>query len=156
MGIMPKYKNKEKFLEYFKKNKKYSEYKTSSPKLRRLYDEEMEKFVKNGVIEEASYDDLIWISPTNLVPKANGKVRLVIDTRKLNEEKSSLTPSRQFKYLGWQWDTKDMTVCLTEERRTKALKAVKEIIKKCYRIKTITTQSLAKVIRILSATRTQF
>jgi hypothetical protein len=36
------------------------------------------------------------------------------------------------------------------------LKSVKEIIKKCYRFKIITTRSLAKVIGILSATRSQF
>jgi hypothetical protein len=52
MGIMPKYKNKKKTFEYFKKNKKYLENKTSSPKLRKVYDEEMEKFVKNKIIKK--------------------------------------------------------------------------------------------------------
>jgi hypothetical protein len=59
----------------------------------------------------------------------------------VNLEKSNLIPSNQFKYLGWMWNTLDMSVHLPEEIK----------YKKCTSVRI-----LAKLIGKLSATRTQF
>jgi hypothetical protein len=40
--------------------------------------------LKNDTIEEVARQQLVWINPTNLVRKENGKYRLVIDTRLVN------------------------------------------------------------------------
>jgi hypothetical protein len=40
--------------------------------------------LKNGVIAQVPYQDLLWINPTHLVPKANGDMRLVMDMTKVN------------------------------------------------------------------------
>jgi hypothetical protein len=65
-------------------NKKYHEYRTSSLKLRQAYDKKFEYLIQNGIVVESSYRELIWINPTNLVPKLNGDFRLVIDIWKVN------------------------------------------------------------------------
>jgi hypothetical protein len=74
----------------------------------------------------------------------------------VNLEKSNLEPSQIFKYLGWQWDSRDLTVRLTKERREKALKSLMLLRKKVYRTEWVTNRGLAKVIGILNAARNQF
>jgi hypothetical protein len=44
----------------------------------------MTDMLKNGVIVQVPYQDLLWINPTHLVPKANGDMRLVMDMTKVN------------------------------------------------------------------------
>jgi hypothetical protein len=36
-------------------------------------------WIKNGVLRETLYEDLVYVNPAHLVPKANGKMRLVTD-----------------------------------------------------------------------------
>jgi hypothetical protein len=51
----------------------------------KLKDLEFEKMIKNEVVVEEKFENLIWINPIHLVPKANGKMRLVMDMRKVNQ-----------------------------------------------------------------------
>jgi hypothetical protein len=74
----------------------------------------------------------------------------------VNQEKSHLDPAKHFKYLGWQWNTEDLTVQLTEERRQKCLESLREARKAVHRHKKITVRGLAKVIGQLSSTRLQY
>jgi hypothetical protein len=43
-----------------------------------------DQHAKNGVIDQVPYQDLLWINPTHLVPKANCDMRLVMDMTKVN------------------------------------------------------------------------
>lgn len=53
-----------------------------SPAMQKLVDEEVNRMLKLGVIEESESS---WSSPIVIVKKANGKSRLCLDSRKLNE-----------------------------------------------------------------------
>jgi hypothetical protein len=57
---------------------------TPSDNLKKIYDQKMIDMLKNGVITEVPYKDLLWINPTHLVPKASGDMRLVMDMTKVN------------------------------------------------------------------------
>jgi hypothetical protein len=82
-GIMPNYTDYNKAMEYFKRKKCYQEY-VAPDNLKKIYDQKMTDMLKNGVITEVPYEDLLWINPTHLVPKANGDMRLVMDMMKVN------------------------------------------------------------------------
>jgi hypothetical protein len=84
-GIMANYIDKEKALEYWSYHKKYREFRTNSQKMREAYDKKFSTLIQHGTVEEVPYNRLLWINPTNLVPKPNGDFRLVIDTRKVNQ-----------------------------------------------------------------------
>jgi hypothetical protein len=83
---MPIYKNRDKdrALNYWNRFKRDFEYK-SSEEMMREHDNKMLELIQNNTIEETTFDDLLWINPTNLVKKKNGKYCLVIDTRKVNK-----------------------------------------------------------------------
>jgi hypothetical protein len=72
-------------MKYFRKNKQFLQYR-GTPSMHKLYDKEFMEFITNGVVQKTTYQELVWISPTNLVPKQNGKILMVIDTRKLNAQ----------------------------------------------------------------------
>jgi hypothetical protein len=74
----------------------------------------------------------------------------------VNLEKSQLDPSQTFKYLGWQWNSSELTVQIPKERREKALALLREFRKKCFKTKMVDVRWLAKVIGVLSAMRTQW
>jgi hypothetical protein len=82
-GIMPNYTDYAKAMNYFRRKKCYREY-VAPDNLEKIYDEKMTNMLKNGVIAEVPYKDLLWINPTHLVPKANGDMRLVMDMTKVN------------------------------------------------------------------------
>jgi hypothetical protein len=73
----------------------------------------------------------------------------------MNLEKSHLQPTRTFRYLGWEWNSSNLTVCLTKERRQKALNLLREARKAAYSNRWMTNRKLAAVIGVLSATRLQ-
>jgi hypothetical protein len=64
-------------------HKKYLEFR-GPPELMKIHDEMMEDLLKNGTIQETTFKELTWINPTHLVPKPNGKWRLVVDMRQVN------------------------------------------------------------------------
>jgi hypothetical protein len=74
----------------------------------------------------------------------------------VNLEKSYLTPSRTWRYLGWEWDSKTLSVRLPDERKKKALALLREARKKIHRQQWIKNCALAKLIGGLSAARLQY
>jgi hypothetical protein len=42
------------------------------------------ELIRQKTVTKTSYEELIWINPTHLVPKSNGEMRLVVDTTKVN------------------------------------------------------------------------
>jgi ribonuclease HI len=74
----------------------------------------------------------------------------------VNREKSHLIPSRTFMYLGWEWDSSEMTMHLTEVRRKKALLLLLKARKQVHRVTSVPVRSLAKLIGVLNAARKQF
>jgi hypothetical protein len=89
-GIMPNYTDWSGSMRYFQKRKRYCEY-AVSPAIMKIFDEKMENMLKNGVIMEAPYEELIWINPCHLVPKVNGDMRLVMDMTKVNKFMKPIT-----------------------------------------------------------------
>jgi hypothetical protein len=75
-GIMARYKNRAKAMKKLQERKTYSEFQRTS-RLQKIFDEQMSDWIKNGVLKETPYEDLIYINPAHLVPKANGKMKLV-------------------------------------------------------------------------------
>jgi hypothetical protein len=57
----------------------------------KIFDEKVEKMQKNGVVMETPYEELLWINPCHLVPKANGDQRLVMDMTKVNKFMKPIT-----------------------------------------------------------------
>jgi hypothetical protein len=82
--IMPNYTDYAKSMSYFRRKKCYREYVAPSDNLKKIYDQKMTDMLKNGVITEVPYKNLLWINPTHLAPKANGDMRLVMDMTKVN------------------------------------------------------------------------
>jgi hypothetical protein len=82
-GIMSNFTDYNKAMEFFKKKKCYREY-VAPDHLKKIYDQKMINMLKNVVIAQVPYQDLLWINPTHLVPKANGDIRLVMDMTKVN------------------------------------------------------------------------
>jgi hypothetical protein len=280
---MPIYTDYTKAHTYWESHKKYREFR-GSPKMQKIYDQKFRELIKQKTVIQTSYDNLIWINPSHLVPKSNGDMRLVVDTTGVNKfmqhihfkmegvptllelfqkgdyavsydlkeaynhvpvhksmqpllgiawhgkcyqyvgmpfglndaprvfsrimrhavtkireiwnirsvvylddlillhqdknylakvanevtlflrwlgwtiniEKSNLIPSQTWKYLGWEWDSTNLSIHLTKERRLKALATLRETRKSVYKRKKVTTRSLAKIIGQLSASRLQF
>jgi hypothetical protein len=82
-GIMPKYTDYNKAMEFFKRKKCYREY-VAPNHLKKIYDQKLTDMLKNGVIVQVPYQDLLWINPTHLVPKENSDMLLVMDMTKVN------------------------------------------------------------------------
>jgi hypothetical protein len=66
----------------------------------------------------------------------------------VNEEKSHLEPSRIFIYLGWEWNSHDLTVKLTEIRRKKALLLLRKARKQAHKVRSVPVHSLVKLIEV--------
>jgi hypothetical protein len=81
-GIIANYTDYNKAMNYFKRKKCYREY-VALDNLKKIYDQKMTDMLKNGVITEVPYQDLLWINLTHLVPKANGDMRLMMDITKV-------------------------------------------------------------------------
>jgi hypothetical protein len=73
----------------------------------------------------------------------------------VNQEKSHLIPSGTFTYLGWEWDSSEMTIHLTEVRRKKALLLLPKARKQAHRVTSVPVRSLSKLIGVLNAARKQ-
>jgi hypothetical protein len=82
-GIMPIYISKRKAMRYWFANFSELEYR-GPPKKMKIVREMIADALKNGVIVETSIEFLIWINLISLVPKPNGKWRLVVDMREVN------------------------------------------------------------------------
>jgi hypothetical protein len=82
-GIMPNYTDYNKAINLFKRKNCYRVY-VAPDHLKKNYDQKMIDMLKNGVITEVPYQDLLWINPTHLVLKANGDMHLVMDMMKVN------------------------------------------------------------------------
>jgi hypothetical protein len=54
--------------------KTYSEFQGTTLRLQKIFDEQMSDCVKNGVLKETPYEEVIY--PAHLVPKANGEMSL--------------------------------------------------------------------------------
>jgi hypothetical protein len=73
----------------------------------------------------------------------------------VNLEKSELQPSQVFKFLGWEWNSVKMEVCLGKEKRQDLLTHVGQWIRKMHRVVMILVRDLAGIIGSLNATRLQ-
>jgi hypothetical protein len=80
-GIMLHYTDKQAAERFWHERKRMWEYRGSQ---KQIHDEKIQDLIKNGVLEQTTFEDLKWINPTNLVPKQNGGYRLVIDIRQVN------------------------------------------------------------------------
>jgi hypothetical protein len=89
-GITPNYTDWNGAMRYFQKRKRYCKF-TASPSMMKIFDEKLENMLKNGAIVEAPYEELLWINPCHLVPKANGDMRLVMDMTKVNKFMKPIT-----------------------------------------------------------------
>jgi hypothetical protein len=82
-GIIPIFINKGKAYNFWRKYKRDYFY-VSNQKMQTIHDNMILDLLKNNTIEEVARLQLVWINLINLVRKANGKYRLVIDTRLVN------------------------------------------------------------------------
>jgi hypothetical protein len=64
--------------------KKYTKY-LGFPKLRRLYNRKFLNLIHQNTVKTTFYENFIWINSSNLIPKSNGDMRLVVDMRKVNQ-----------------------------------------------------------------------
>jgi hypothetical protein len=71
-------------MNFWRENKRFQEFR-GSLKQQQIYDQKFQDLITNGTVVETDYKDLVWISPSNLVPKAGGDMRLVIDMRAVNK-----------------------------------------------------------------------
>jgi hypothetical protein len=77
-GIVARFINRDRGIVELSKQKYYSEF-HGTPLLQKIFDEQMQDWINNGVFKQTPYEEFIYINPTHLVPKANGKIRLVTD-----------------------------------------------------------------------------
>jgi hypothetical protein len=82
-GIMARYKNRTTAMKKLGEKKTYSQF-HGTPRLQKIFDDQMLDWIKNGVLRETPYEDLVYVNPAHLIPKANGKMRLVTDMRVVN------------------------------------------------------------------------
>jgi hypothetical protein len=74
----------------------------------------------------------------------------------INEQKCNLKPQRIFEFLGWKWNTTQLSVELPTEKRKCLLKVIKTWIGKATCGQTVPVRKLAMLAGRLSATRLQF
>jgi ribonuclease HI len=74
----------------------------------------------------------------------------------INFQKSELIPKRVFNYLGWCWDSCNMCVQLSTDKRDKVLHSLKCWEKRMIFNKRVPVRDFASLIGVLSATRLQF
>jgi hypothetical protein len=82
-GIVARFINRDRGIIELSRRKYYSEF-HGTPRLQKFFDEQMQDWINNGVLKQTPYEELIYINPAHLVPKANGKMRLVTDMRVVN------------------------------------------------------------------------
>jgi hypothetical protein len=71
-------------MAYLPKHKKTQSIE-ESPKLPKIYNEKFLDLICQGTVERTFYENVIKVNPSNLVPKSNGDMRLVVDIRKVNQ-----------------------------------------------------------------------
>jgi hypothetical protein len=71
-------------------------------------------------------------------------------------EKSHLTSSKQFTYLGWQLNSEDITIALTKERFKKCIQVTKKTYCQTYRCKQVSIRHLVSIIGTLSTPNCNF
>ncbi|KAA6397263.1 MAG: putative Transposon Ty3-I Gag-Pol polyprotein, partial [Streblomastix strix] len=94
------------------------------------------------------------ISPTfeeakNSTLRTLSKLRVLELTIKFN--KSQLVPKQKLDFLGWEWDTQEVSVKLSQLRRQEALSLVKSWLK-LYNTNMVSIKNLARLIGVLQAT----
>jgi hypothetical protein len=77
-GIVTRFVNRDRNIVELSQQKYYSEF-HGTPRLQKIFDEPMQDWINNGVLKQTPYEDLIYVNPAHLVPKTNGKMRLVTD-----------------------------------------------------------------------------
>jgi hypothetical protein len=110
------------------------------------------------VIGLAYLDDLIFLhKDENYLRMAMGKIMTLMKWLGwvMNEEKCDLQPKQVFEWLGWEWDSRTMTVSLPRERRRKAKHLATWLRTKTTTRAAVPIRMLARVIGTLSATRMQ-
>jgi hypothetical protein len=88
-GILPNYTDKQKALDYWANHKKYREFR-GSPRMMEIFDQKFMDLIRNGTVEETTFNRLVWLNPCHLVPKNNADMRLVVDTTKINKFMKSI------------------------------------------------------------------
>jgi hypothetical protein len=73
----------------------------------------------------------------------------------VNAEKSELKPKQRFRYLGWEWDSRALSMSLPQDRVKSLLHDVRAMKDMVEQRKTTTARKIARLIGALSATRLQ-
>ncbi|KAA6363324.1 MAG: putative reverse transcriptase, partial [Streblomastix strix] len=74
----------------------------------------------------------------------------------LSMEKSNLNPSQDFEFIGWRWDSRNLTIQLKPKRRRGMIKQLKILMNRAIHNKYIRTRELAKRIGEIQFARAQF
>jgi ribonuclease HI len=106
----------------------------------------------------AYLDDLLFMhQDAEELRRVTGEILLFLDSLgwTVNEEKSELTPSQVFHYLGWEWDSVQMQVRLGKKKKVSLTKMVNSWMRKMQKHQRISVRDLASFIGSLNATRLQ-
>jgi hypothetical protein len=111
-------------------------------------------------VSAVQYIDDIWIGHTDRQYLVKVSPEIVLFLRQLgrliNEEKSDLVPRMEFVFLGWKWNTVQMSVRLEERKRESLVVMVKKWMSRVKGRVEVRVKDLASLIGCLSATRLQF
>jgi ribonuclease HI len=104
-------------------------------------------------------DDLLFLDQDRLhLQETIGEILQFLDSLGwvVNEKKSELVPSQVFRFLGWEWDSTQMSVKLGKEKRNALRILLQQWERKMYRTVKVPVRELAGLIGSLNATRLQF
>jgi ribonuclease HI len=73
----------------------------------------------------------------------------------ISYEKSDLQPKKVFEYLGWQWNSEDMEVQVSEDKKNNIVRVLHDWQRRVYLKKQVPVRGLASLIGLLSSTRLQ-
>jgi hypothetical protein len=82
-GVMPYYVDKQIAFKDWELKKKVYPFRGSA-QAQEVVNDTIEKWLKEGVIVNANYEDLRWINPIGVVPKLDGGFRVITDCRGVN------------------------------------------------------------------------
>jgi hypothetical protein len=63
-GIMARYKNRSAAMKKLQQKKFYSEFQ-GTPRLQKIFNQQMLDWIKNGVLRETPYEELTYINPAH-------------------------------------------------------------------------------------------
>jgi hypothetical protein len=120
----------------------------------------IEDIIKNSEARIVIYADDILILHQNkeILLRETRKIKLRLEEIGwlISEEKSCLEPKLIFQYLGWEWDSNQMEMKLSQEKLKKMKSALATTIKKVINKETIAIKDWASIIGKLVSLTAQF